>query len=227
MSPKKAVVLISGGLDSTTTLAIAQSQGYLCHALSFDYEQLHGAELQAAANVARACGVSHHIVKIDIGSLFKGNALTDNTVPVPAYTGSAEIPVTYVPARNTIFLSIALGYAEVIGAYDIFLGVSAIDYSNYVDCRPEFIQAFQQLANVATKAGVEGHATHVHTPLITLSKAETILAGLRLGVDYSTTITCYQADEAGLACGYCDSCSLRKKGFKEAGVTDPTRYKTL
>jgi len=225
MSPKKAVVLISGGLDSRTTLAIAQNEGYVCHALSFDYGQRHKAELQAANKIAMVCDVPHHLVTINIGSLFTGSALTDITVDVPAYTGTAEIPVTYVPARNSVFLSIALGFAEVIEAYDIFIGVSAIDYSHYPDCRPAYISAFRQMANLATKSGVEGREVNIHTPLIKMSKAETILTGLELGVDYGQTISCYQADDSGRACGYCDSCTLRKKGFTEAHIPDPTRYR--
>jgi len=224
MTTKKAVVLISGGLDSRTVLAIAQKQGYSCHALSFDYGQRHTAELHAAHKIAVDCGVPHQQVTLNIGEFLTSSALTNTEIDVPAYTGTQDIPVTYVPARNTVFLSIALGLAEVIGARDIFIGVSSVDYSNYPDCRPDYIKAFQKMADLATKAGVEGHGVTIHTPLIELSKAETILAGLELGVDYSQTISCYQADEQGRACGYCDSCTLRKKGFIEANIPDSTRY---
>ena len=219
----KAVVLLSGGLDSATTLAIAQSRGFDCYALSFDYGQRHSSELAAAQKVAQGFGAKEHrIVSIGLGS-FGGSALTDDSINVPE-TAQEGIPVTYVPARNTVFLSFALGWAEVIGAHDIFIGVSAVDYSGYPDCRPEFIASFENLANLATKAGVEGQAFKIHTPIIHLSKAETIQKGLPLGVDYSLTVSCYQADQQGRACGKCDSCRLRKKGFADAGVEDVTRY---
>ncbi len=221
---KKAVVLLSGGLDSTTCLAFAKDQGFSCYALSFQYGQKHSAELNAAQKIAHAFTVaSHHIMPLDLKAI--GNsATTDDTIAVPDYTGSNGIPITYVPARNTVFLSIALGWAEVINADAIFIGVSAIDYSGYPDCRPDYIAAFQQMANLATKAGVEGKTIKIETPLIHLSKAETIRLGMNLGVDYAMTVSCYRADEAGVACGRCDSCILRKKGFIEGGFSDPTRY---
>ncbi len=219
----KAVVLTSGGLDSTTTLALARAQGYDCYALSFDYGQRHRVELQAAAQVAAALGaLEHRFIRIDLGGI-GGSALTDPSIAVPEQP-SVGIPITYVPARNTIFLSLALGWAEVLGAQDIFIGVNAVDYSGYPDCRPAFITAFEQLADLATKAGVEGRHFHIHTPLIQLSKADIIREGVRLGVDYSRTVSCYQADEAGRACGRCDSCRLRRAGFEAAGIEDPTRY---
>lgn len=221
---KKAVILLSGGLDSATCLALAKSQGYLCYALSFDYGQRHIAELIAARRVARHFAVAeHHVVKLDIG-YFKGSALTDSSIDVPDYQEHATIPVTYVPARNTVFLAMALGYAEVVGARDLFIGVSAVDYSGYPDCRPEFMDAFQKLANVATKAGVEGHPLRLHAPLQFLSKAATIEAGILHGVDYSLTVSCYQLSERGEACGRCDSCTYRKQGFLAANVADPTCY---
>ncbi|KTC98607.1 7-cyano-7-deazaguanine synthase QueC [Legionella erythra] len=221
---KKAIVLLSGGLDSTTCLAIAKSQGYACYALSFDYGQRHQAELEAAKRVADQLGaIEHRIFTLDIGQ-FKGSALTDASVAVPDYRGDGKIPVTYVPARNTIFLAVALGFAETLEAFDLFIGVSQIDYSGYPDCRPDYIAAFEAMANLATKAGVEGRKTVIHTPLIALSKAETIRQGLASGADYSLTVSCYQATPEGLACGRCDSCTYRKKGFKEAGIADPTRY---
>lgn len=222
---KKAVVLLSGGLDSTTCLAMAKAEGFRCYALSFAYGQRHAAELAAAKHVAEHYAVAEHkIVTIDSGQ-FGGSALTDHTIQVPDYCGNQEIPVTYVPARNTTFLSFALGYAEVIGARDIFIGVSAIDYSYYPDCRPEFIAAFQALANIATKAGVEGDSFVIHAPLLHLSKAETILRGLELGVNYALTMSCYQATESGKACGRCDSCHFRREGFRKVSVKDPTIYK--
>jgi len=221
---KKAVVLLSGGLDSCTVLAMAKDQGFDCFALSFDYGQRHEVELEAASLIAESSGVIEHKVFALGFDALGGSALTDNAIDVPDYDGSESIPVTYVPARNTVFLSIALAWAEVIGANDIFLGVSAVDYSGYPDCRPEFIEAFQNLANLATKAGVEGNAIQIHAPLIDLSKAQTIQKGINLGVDYSKTISCYQPDEQGQACGRCDSCMLRKFGFEEAGVEDPTKY---
>lgn len=220
---KRAVILLSGGLDSATTLAIAKSQGYACFALSFDYGQRHVAELNAARAVAAELGVeAHREVTLDLGSL-GGSALTDPSIAVPEQA-SEGIPVTYVPARNTIMLAYALAWAEVLGAHDIFIGANAVDYSGYPDCRPEFIAAFEKLANLATKVGVEQGGFHVHAPLIALSKAEIIRRGLGLGVDYSKTVSCYQANAVGEACGRCDSCRIRRAGFNEAGVADPTRY---
>lgn len=222
---KKAVVLLSGGLDSTTCLAFAKSKGFSCHALSFAYGQRHSAELLAAQRIAKSFEVAEHkVITLDSG-LFAGSALTDSTIDVPAYKSSEEIPVTYVPARNTIFLSMALGYAESLGARDIFIGASSIDFSHYPDCRPEFIQAFQTLANLATKAGTEGDPFTIHAPLQYLSKVKTIELGHTLGVDYGLTVSCYQANDAGQACGTCDSCTFRARGFVGAGVSDPTRYK--
>jgi 7-cyano-7-deazaguanine synthase len=224
MKPKHAVVLLSGGLDSATTLAIAHEQGYLCHALSFDYGQRHRAELQAADRVASALGaVEHRTMRIDFAGI-GGSALTDNNIAVPEEQQTG-IPITYVPARNTVFLSLALGWAEVLDSADMFMGVNAVDYSGYPDCRPAFIQAFEQLANLATKAGVEGSSQFkVHAPLISMSKAQIIQRGLQLGVDFSQTVSCYQADSEGRACGRCESCRLRREGFAAAGVPDPTRY---
>ncbi|WP_142811000.1 7-cyano-7-deazaguanine synthase QueC [Tepidiphilus olei] len=222
--PRNAVVLLSGGLDSSTVLAIARAEGFRPYALSVAYGQRHDAELAAAARVAQALGaVEHRVARVDLG-VFGGSALTDAAIAVPE-TPSEGIPVTYVPARNTVLLSVALAWAEVIGAYDLFIGVNAVDYSGYPDCRPEFIAAFEALANVATKAGVEGARFRVHTPLMRLSKAEIIRRGLELGVDYSLTVSCYQADEAGRACGRCDACRLRAQGFAKAGVPDPTPYR--
>lgn len=223
---KKAVVLLSGGLDSATVLAIARRQGYACHALSFDYGQRHSAELAASRRVAQALAVvEHKILKLDLGSI-GGSALTDSAIAVPENQEQAGIPVTYVPARNTVFLSLALGWAEVLGAMDIFIGVNAVDYSGYPDCRPEFIQAFEKLANLATRKGVEGERFRVQAPLIDMTKAEIIRTGTELGVDYSLTVSCYQADEQGCACGVCDSCRLRRQGFRAAGVADPTCYRS-
>ncbi len=220
---KKAVVLVSGGLDSATVLAMAKQQGFECYALSFDYGQRHRSELQAAARVAAAAGCSdHRFIQLDLRAI-GGSALTDDAIQVPE-SPTEGIPVTYVPARNTVFLSIALGYAEVLDAHAIFLGVNAVDYSGYPDCRPEFIAAFENLAAVATKAGVEGGGVQVAAPLIDMSKAQIIRAGVKLGVDYGLTVSCYQADEQGKACGRCDSCRLRQEGFEAAGVADPTRY---
>ncbi len=220
---RNAVVLLSGGLDSATTLAIAIEQGFVCHALSFDYGQRHVAELNAARMLANQLGAAaHRVVRLDIGQL-GGSALTDASIAVPE-TPTQGIPITYVPARNTIMLSYALAWAEVLGARDIFIGVNAVDYSGYPDCRPEYIAAFERLANLATKAGVEQGNLHIHAPLIHLSKAEIIRAGLRLGVNYAETVSCYQATEKGLACGRCDSCRLRREGFSGLGVDDPTRY---
>jgi len=220
---KKAIVLLSGGLDSITVLALAKQQGFQCYALSFDYGQRHNAELIAAAKIAADYQVADHkIIKLGLGSI-GGSALTDEHIAVP-HTLQAGIPVTYVPARNTIFLSFALGWAEVLHLHDIFIGVNAVDYSGYPDCRPEFIESFQKLANLATKAGVEGTHFSIHTPLIHLSKADIIKTGIALGVDYQRTVSCYSADEQGHACGQCDACRLRKAGFIEAGIPDNTRY---
>ncbi|MGR9099503.1 MAG: 7-cyano-7-deazaguanine synthase QueC [Gammaproteobacteria bacterium] len=221
---KKAIVLLSGGLDSMTALAIAQAQGYRCHALSFEYGQRHNAELEAARRIAADYGIQQHkIINIGLGSI-GGSALTDRNIDVPE-SPQTGIPVTYVPARNTIFLAFALGWAEVLNARDIFIGVNAVDYSGYPDCRPEFINAFQTMANLATKAGVEGEKINIHTPLMYLSKAEIIRKGVELGVDYSKTVSCYAADEQGRACNRCESCRLRAEGFKQAGIADPTRYR--
>jgi 7-cyano-7-deazaguanine synthase len=220
---KKAVVLFSGGLDSTTCLALAKSQGFTCYGLSFSYGQRHSAELLAAVRIARYMDVEHKIIQLDV-DLFGGSALTDKSIQVPDFQGSSDIPVTYVPARNTIFLSMALGFAESIGARDLFIGVSSVDYSYYPDCRHEFIQAFQTLANLATKAGVEGDLFTVHAPLQYLSKVQTIELGIKLGVNYGLTVSCYQANDAGEACGQCDSCTFRKQGFAGAKLEDPTVY---
>ena len=218
-----AVVLLSGGLDSATALAMAREQGYECYALSFRYGQRHKAELEAASRVAESMHVvKHHIVDLDL-TLFESSALTNHQIDIPTQS-SDSIPITYVPARNTIFLSIAVGLAEVLEASAIFIGVNAVDYSGYPDCRPEFIEAFQQMSNLATKVGVEGSPITIKTPLINLTKAEIIQQGIRLGVDYSLTISCYQASIDGAACGVCDSCRLRSQGFKEASVNDPTIY---
>ncbi len=219
----KAVILVSGGLDSATALAIAQEQGFTCYTLSIDYGQRHLAELKAAARVAKAQGVKEQrVIKIDLAWI-GGSALTDPSVDVP-HERTDGIPVTYVPARNTVLLSLALGWAEVLSARNIFLGVNAIDYSGYPDCRPEFVHAFENLANLATKAGVKGTRYRVHTPLIALTKAEIVQKGMALGVDYALTVSCYCADDNGRACGTCDSCALRAKGFEKAGVADPTPY---
>lgn len=224
-SPRRAVVLLSGGLDSATVLALARAQGYECHCLSLDYGQRHRAELDAAARVAQALGAaSHRTVVLDLRA-FGGSALTDTAIDVPVAGVAPGIPVTYVPARNTIMLSLSLAWAEVLGAQDIHCGVNAVDYSGYPDCRPEYIAAFEAMANLATKAAVEGARLTVHAPLIALSKADIIREGSRLGVDYALTVSCYQADEGGRACGICDSCRLRREGFAEAGVADPTRYR--
>jgi 7-cyano-7-deazaguanine synthase len=222
---KKAVVLLSGGLDSATALAIAREQGFHCYALSMDYGQRHEAELQAARRVAESLEVKEHRVMPIALDRFGGSALTDHGIDVPE-EGGEGIPVTYVPARNTVFLSLALAWAEVLGARDIFLGVNAVDYSGYPDCRPEFIEAFENLANLATRAGVEGERFHIHAPLIQLTKAEIIRRGAGLGLDYGLTVSCYQADGEGRACGRCDSCRFRAQGFLEAGVPDPTRYRS-
>lgn len=222
---EKCVVLLSGGLDSTTCLAVARDQGYECYTLSIDYGQRHVAELQASANIADK--LSHHphqVVRVDLSAI-GGSALTDDDIEVPEYGESNDaIPVTYVPARNTIFLSTALAYAEVVGADAIFIGVTAVDYSGYPDCRAEYIDAFAKMANLATRAGVEGQQMHIITPLIDLDKAEIIKLGHALGVDYGLTVSCYNANANGEACGHCDSCHYRQKGFSEAGLQDPTRY---
>jgi len=220
---KKAVVLLSGGLDSATCLAIAKSQGFDCYCLSLDYHQRHIAELQAAQNIASSLGAKQHkTVVLDL-SLFGGSALTDINIDVPE-AETAGIPVTYVPARNTIMLSLALAWAEVLSAQDIFIGVNALDYSGYPDCRGEYVKAFQQMANLATKSAVEGKKITVHAPLIDMTKAQIIALGTELDVPYRATVSCYQADENGLACGKCDSCRLRRDGFAKAGIPDPTRY---
>ncbi len=221
--PKKAVILFSGGLDSTTCLAIAKSNGFVCYALSFDYGQKHKSELDAAKKIAISMNVKEHkIVKLDLGSL--NSALIDTNRDVENYKDSHEIPSTYVPARNTVFLSIGLGWAEMLNVSDIFIGANDVDYSGYPDCRPEYLKAFEKLANLATKAGVEGTKYHIHAPLLRLTKREIIQQGIKLGVNYAETISCYRADNEGHACGQCDSCTYRKKGFCEAGVLDPTRY---
>lgn len=221
---KHAIVLLSGGLDSATVLAIAHREGYICHALSFDYGQRHYAELDAAARVAQTQGAAEHrVFKMDL-TMFGGSSLTDNNIAIPE-TPSAGIPSTYVPARNTIMLSIALAWAEVLHSKAIFIGVNAVDYSGYPDCRPDYIAAFERMANLATKAGVEGQDLHIHTPLMYLSKADIIKLGTQLGVDYAATVSCYQADDLGRACGVCDSCRLRQQGFEQAGIADATRYR--
>lgn len=223
---EKAVILLSGGLDSTTCLAMAKAQGFECYTLGFDYGQRHNSELKAAVRVAEAMSDNpHKVIRLNLDAI-GGSALTDENIEVP--TGQSvdpdSIPVTYVPARNTVFLSIALGYAEVIGANHLFIGANAVDYSGYPDCRPEFIAAFEALANVATKAGVEGAGIKIHAPLMQMSKADIAQAGTELGVDYSLTITCYQADDAGRACGACEACHLRREGFEQANLSDPTNY---
>jgi 7-cyano-7-deazaguanine synthase len=220
---RRAVVLLSGGLDSATTLSLARTDGFECYALSFIYGQRHAIEIEAAARLAKVLGaIEHRVATIDLGA-FGGSALTDHSIAVPE-AASSGIPITYVPARNTIFLSYALGWAEVLDANDIFVGVNAVDYSGYPDCRPEFVAAFEQLANLATKAGVEGRRLRIHAPLIHLSKADIITKGIAAGIDYAITVSCYQPDAGGRACGRCDSCRLRRDGFVEAGVADPTRY---
>jgi len=219
-----AVVLLSGGLDSATTLAMAVREGYRCLALSFDYGQRHRAELDAAAHLAAQLGaVSHRTLRLDL-SAFGGSALTDMTIPVPA-GGGTGIPATYVPARNTVFLSMALACAEVAGAADIFIGANAVDYSGYPDCRPEYLQAFEHMANLAIRAAVEGQRVRIHAPLLHLSKAEIVRTAVALGIELAQTVSCYQADAQGRACGLCDSCQLRARGFVEAGIADPTRYR--
>lgn len=218
-----AIILLSGGLDSATVLAIARDAGYACHALSLDYGQRHTAELTAAARVANSLGaVEHRVVRLGLGD-FGGSALTDSAIAVPERPTDG-IPVTYVPARNTVMLALALAWAEVLKSRDIFIGVNAVDYSGYPDCRPEFIEAFERMANLATRAGIEGQALRVHAPLQYLSKAQIIQRGGELGVDYAQTVSCYQANEAGQACGRCDACRLRREGFLAAGLQDPTRY---
>jgi len=221
---RSAIILLSGGLDSVTVLALAKQQGFTCYALSFDYGQRHNAELEASKRIAQRYQVTDHKI-INLGlSAIGGSALTDAKIDVPT-SPQAGIPVTYVPARNTIFLAFALGWAEVLNAHDVFIGVNAVDYSGYPDCRPEFIKAFQDMANLGTKAGVEGHKIQIHTPLIALSKAEIIGQGMALGVDYADTVSCYSADVDGRACGVCDACRLRAAGFQNLGVADPTRYR--
>lgn len=224
---KKAVVLVSGGLDSATTLALARDAGYACYAMSFNYGQRHQVELESAKSVSFSLGaIEHKVVNIGLGDI-GGSALTDESINVPQNTEdsiSEGIPVTYVPARNTVFLSLALGWAEVLDAEAIFIGVNAVDYSGYPDCRPEYIEAFQTMANLATKRGVEGQLIKIETPLIHLSKAEIIQKGIKLGVDYAQTLSCYAPDEEGKACGRCDSCRLRRQGFETANVPDPTLY---
>lgn len=220
----KAIVLLSGGMDSATCLAWGHSLGYACYALSFDYGQKHTAELQAARRLAQQYAVAHNVMEIAAVGRLGGSALTDDQQVVPDHQDSTAIPVTYVPARNTIMLSLALGWAEVLSADRIIVGVSAVDYSHYPDCRPEYIAAFQQLALLATKRGVEGHPLVIDAPLIHKSKAETIQMGVAVGLDYAQTVSCYRATDEGLACGTCSSCHLRKKGFKEAGIVDPTHY---
>ena len=223
MNEKKALILLSGGLDSATVVALAKAEGYRCYSMSFDYGQRHRAELHAAERVAAQLGViEHKVIGLDLNGI-GGSALTDSSIDVPQ--GSTEgIPVTYVPARNTVFLALALGWAEVLGARDIFIGVNAVDYSGYPDCRPAFIEAFERMANLATKAGVEGQGFRIRAPLQDMSKAAIIQAGMRHAVDYALTVSCYQADDEGRACGKCDSCRLRAAGFSAAGVVDPTRY---
>ncbi len=223
---KNAVVLLSGGLDSATVLAMARQQGFACYTLSVDYGQRHHAELAAATRVAAALGAhEHRVINIDL-TAFGGSALTDSNIAVPEQMSSG-IPLTYVPARNTIMLSLALAWAEVLQAQDIFFGVNAVDYSGYPDCRPEYVSAFEHMANLATRAAVEGKPLTLHAPLLHLSKAEIILRGRELGVDYSLTVSCYQADEQGAACGVCDSCRLRRAGFESAQTPDPTRYRAV
>lgn len=223
MSEKKAVILLSGGLDSATVVAMAKAEGYSCYSMSFDYGQRHRAELQAAERVARQLGVvEHKVIGLNLNGI-GGSALTDNSIAVPE-SPTEGIPSTYVPARNTVFLALALGWAEVLEAREIFIGVNAVDYSGYPDCRPEFVDAFERMANLATRAGVEGKGFTIRAPLQQMSKGEIIQAGMRLGVDYALTVSCYQADDDGRACGKCDSCRLRAAGFIAAGVPDATRY---
>lgn len=221
---KKAVILFSGGLDSTTCLAMAKDQGFDCYTISFDYGQKHRVELENATSLAKNFSViEHKMVLLPLGE-FGGSALTDKNISVPDFVASQDIPLTYVPARNTIFLAIALGWAEVLKAFDLFIGINAVDYSNYPDCRPDYLHTFESLANLATKAGIEGSNFRIHAPLLRLSKREIIQEGLKLGVQYAKTISCYRADSLGRACGQCDSCAHRKRGFQDAGVEDPTLY---
>lgn len=221
---KKAIVLLSGGMDSATTLAIARQSGFACYALSIDYGQRHAAELAAAARIGQSLQVgAHQFLKLDL-TVLASSALTDLSVPVPIYGTSTGVPATYVPARNTIMLSLALAWAEVLGSQDVFIGVTAVDYSGYPDCSPDYIQAFEKMANLATKTGREGRVLTIHTPLIDLSKRDIIRRGMELGLDYSLTVSCYQADAAGLACGQCDACHIRRAGFGAANIPDPTRY---
>ncbi len=223
MNDKKAVILLSGGLDSATVVAMAKAEGYCCYSMSFDYGQRHRAELQAAERVAKQLGVvEHKVIGLNLNGI-GGSSLTDSRIAVPE-SPTEGIPSTYVPARNTVFLALALGWAEVLDARDIFIGVNAVDYSGYPDCRPEFVEAFERMANLATKAGVEGQGFNIRAPLQQMSKGEIIQAGMRLGVDYALTVSCYQADDEGRACGKCDSCRLRAAGFLTAGVPDATRY---
>ncbi|SNR85021.1 MULTISPECIES: 7-cyano-7-deazaguanine synthase QueC [Pseudomonas] len=223
MSIKRAVILLSGGLDSATVVALAKAEGYACYTMSFDYGQRHRSELQAAERVAQQLGVvEHKVIGLNLNGM-GGSALTDSSIDVPE-APSEGIPVTYVPARNTVFLSLALGWAEVLGARDIFIGVNAVDYSGYPDCRPEFVEAFERMANLATKAGVEGNGFRIQAPLQNMSKAQIVQAGVAQGVDYALTVSCYQADDQGRACGKCDSCRLRSEGFAAAGIADPTPY---
>ncbi|UFQ98768.1 7-cyano-7-deazaguanine synthase QueC [Pseudomonas wenzhouensis] len=223
MNDKKAVILLSGGLDSATVIAMAKAEGYACYSMSFDYGQRHRAELQAAERVARQLGVvEHKVIGLNLNGI-GGSALTDSSIAVPELPTDG-IPATYVPARNTVFLALALGWAEVLEARDIFIGVNAVDYSGYPDCRPEFVEAFERMANLATRAGIEGQGFSIRAPLQQISKGEIIQTGMRLGVDYALTVSCYQADDEGRACGKCDSCRLRAAGFAAAGVPDVTRY---
>lgn len=224
MNDKKAVILLSGGLDSATVIAMAKAEGYACYSMSFDYGQRHRAELQAAERVARQLGVvEHKVIGLNLNGI-GASALTDSSIAVPE-SPTEGIPATYVPARNTVFLALALGWAEVLEARDIFIGVNAVDYSGYPDCRPEFVEAFERMANLATRAGVEGQGFSIRAPLQQMSKGEIIQAGMRLGVDYALTVSCYRADDEGRACGKCDSCRLRAAGFAAAGVPDVTRYR--
>jgi 7-cyano-7-deazaguanine synthase len=221
---QKAVVLLSGGLDSATVLALAVRDGFECHALSVDYGQRHAAELEAAGRVAKALGArQHRVMHLDLRP-FGGSALTDATIDVPTAGASQGVPITYVPARNTIFLSLALAWAEVLGALDLFIGANAIDYSGYPDCRPEYLRAYENMANLATRAGIEGHALKIRAPLVSMTKAQIIRAGADAGVDFGLTVSCYQADASGAACGVCDACRIRHSGFEAAGLDDPTRY---
>lgn len=224
MTHKRAVILLSGGLDSATVLACARAQGYECYTMSFDYGQRHRSELEASALISKTLGaVEHKVIGINLDGI-GGSALTDTAMDVPVASTGTDIPVTYVPARNTVFLSLALGWAEVLQAYDIFIGVNDVDYSGYPDCRMAFIEAFERVANLATREGVQGRAFRIQAPLQSLSKADIIQLGTQLGVDYALTVSCYQADNEGRACGVCDSCQLRKQGFLNADITDPTRY---